>query len=153
MIFFVIYIPITFMSRLLEQALLLRIDLYGLYFVAAICGLSKIEAVLATVFLGLWLDGVQPDIRLFGLQAILLSALTYACWKQSWRVVVESYARIFAVCAQCFLQIFNLLFVFSIYQIPIRYLKFYTSSFLVSICLVAILTQPLLRLQNKYFVE
>ena len=152
MIFLAIFLPIVFASQLFGQMFSVHINLYGLYFMAAVCGLRRSEAVLATVFLGLWLDALQPDMRLFGLQALLLSALTYACYKQNWRVVFEAYSRTFAVCAQCFLQPIGLLCVFAVYRIPIRCFQFYVSSFLASVILSAILTPPLLHFQKKRLV-
>ena len=150
-IFFFIYLPIVFASQTLGQMFLVRIDLYGLYFTAAVCGLGRTEAVIATIVSGFWMDVLQTEC-LFGLSALLLSALTFACHKQSWRVVLEAHARILSVCAQCFLQGIYLLCAFTATHTPMYYVRFYLGSFLISAVFTAILTPPLLRFQRKFFV-
>ena len=172
-IFFFIYLPIVFASQTLGQMFLVRIDLYGLYFTAAVCGLGRTEAVIATIVSGFWMDVLQTECLfglsalllsaltfachkqtecLFGLSALLLSALTFACHKQSWRVVLEAHARILSVCAQCFLQGIYLLCAFTATHTPMYYVRFYLGSFLISAVFTAILTPPLLRFQRKFFV-
>ena len=150
-IFSFIYLPIVFASQTLGQMFLVRIDLYGLYFTAAVCGLGRTEAVIATIVSGFWMDVLQTEC-LFGLSALLLSALTFACHKQSWRVVLEAHARILSVCAQCFLQGIYLLCAFTATHTPMYYVRFYLGSFLISAVFTAILTPPLLRFQRKFFV-
>ena len=150
-IFFFIYLPIVFASQTLGQMFLVRIDLYGLYFMVAVCGLERKEAVIAAMISGFWIDALQSEY-LFGLSALLLSALTFACHKQSWRVVLEAHARILSVCAQCFLQGIYLLCAFTVTHTPMHYVRFYLGSFLISAVLTAILTPPLLRFQKKFFV-
>ena len=130
---------------------LVRIALYGLYFTAAVCGLGRTEAVIATIVSGFWTDVLQTEC-LFGLSVLLLSALTFACHKQSWRVVLEAHARILSVCAQCFLQGIYLLCAFTVTHTPMHYVRFYLESFLISAVLTAIVTPPLLRFQKKFFV-
>lgn len=149
-IFFFIYLPIVFASQTLGQMFLVRIDLYGLYFTAAVCGLGRTEAVIATIVSGFWTDALQTEC-LFGLSALLLSALTFACHRQSWRVVLEAHARILGVCAQCFLQLVYLLCAFTVTHTPMYYVRFYLGSFLISAVFTAILTPPLLRFQKKFF--
>ena len=150
-IFFFFFLPIVFASQTLGQMFLVRIDLYGLYFTAAVCGLGRTEAVIATIVSGFWMDVLQTEC-LFGLSALLLSALTFACHKQSWRVVLEAHARILSVCAQCFLQGIYLLCAFTATHTPMYYVRFYLGSFLISAVFTAILTPPLLRFQRKFFV-
>ena len=150
-IFFVLYFPMMFASQVLGQTFLININLYGLYFTVAVCGLERKEAVVATIVSGFWTDALQTEC-LFGLSALLLSALTFACHRQSWRVVWEAHARIFSVCAQCFLQGIYLLFAFTATHTPLRYVQFYLGSFLISAVLTAVLTPPLLRFQKKFFV-
>jgi len=149
-IFFFIYLPIVFALQTLGQMFSVRIDLYGLYFMAAVCGLERTEAVIAMLLLGFWIDALQAEC-LFGLSALLLSALTFACHRQSWRVVLEAHARILGVCAQCFLQGIYLLCAFTVTHTPMHYVRFYLGSFLMSAVLTAILTPPLLRFQKKFF--
>lgn len=151
-IFFFIYLPIVFASQTLGQMFSVRIDLYGLYFMVAVCGLERTEAVLAMVLLGFWLDALQTGTNLFGLSALWLSAFALVCHKRSWRVVLEAHARIFGVCAQCFLQGTYLFCAFAVTHTSVWYLQFYLGSFLVSAVLTAILTPPLLRFQKKFFV-
>ena len=150
-IFFFIYLPIVFASQTLGQMFLVRIDLYGLYFMVAVCGLERTEAVIAAIASGFWTDALQTEC-LFGLSALLLSALTFACHRQSWRVVLEAHARILSVCAQCFLQGIYLLCAFTVTHTPMHYVRFYLGSFLMSAVLTAIVTPPLLRFQKKFFV-
>ena len=150
-IFFFIYLPIVFASQTLGQMFLVRIDLYGLYFMVAVCGLERKEAVIAAMISGFWIDALQSEY-LFGLSALLLSALTFACHKQSWRVVLEAHARFFSVCAQFLLQGMYLLCAFTVTHTPMHYVRFYLGSFLISAVLTAILTPPLLRFQKKFFV-
>ena len=150
-IFSLIYLPIAFLSQMLGQMFLVSIDLYGLYFMAAVCGLERTEAVIAAIVSGFWTDALQTEC-LFGLSALLLSALTFACHRQSWRVVLEAHARIFSVCAQCFLQGTYSLCAFVVTHTSMRYLQFYLGSFLISAVLTAILTPSLLRFQRKFFV-
>jgi len=136
---------------MLGQMFSVRIDLYGLYFMAAVCGLERTEAVIATIVSGFWTDALQTEC-LFGLSALLLSALTFACHRQSWRVVLEAHARILSVCAQCLLQGTYLLCAFTATHTPLRYVQFYLGSFLCSAVLTAVLTPLLLRFQKKFFV-
>ena len=150
-IFFFIYLPIAFLSQMFGQMFSVHIDLYGLYFMAAVCGLRQMEAVIAMLLLGFWIDALQSEY-LFGLSALLLSALTFACHKPSWRVVLEAHARIFSVCAQCLLQGTYLLCAFTATHTPLRYVQFYLGSFLCSAVLTAVLTPLLLRFQKKFFV-
>lgn len=150
-IFSLIYLPIAFLSQMLGQMFLVSIDLYGLYFMAAVCGSERTEAVIAAIVSGFWTDALQTEC-LFGLSALLLSALTFACHRQSWRVVLEAHARILSVCAQWFLQGTYLLCAFAVTHTSVWYLQFYLGSFLVSAVLTAILTPPLLRFQKKFFV-
>ena len=150
-IFFVLYFPMMFASQVLGQTFLININLYGLYFTVAVCGLKRTEAVIAAIISGFWIDVLQTEC-LFGLSALLLSALTFACHRQSWRVVWEAHARILSVCAQCFLQGIYLLFAFVVTHTPMYYVRFYLGSFLISAVLTAIVTPPLLRFQKKFFV-
>lgn len=151
-IFSLIYLPMLFASQVIGQTFSININLYGLYFMAAVCGLRQTEAVLAMLFLGFWLDALQTGTNLFGLSALWLSAFALVCHKRSWRVVLEAHARILSVCAQCFLQISYLLFAFAVTHTPVCYVQFYLGSFLASAILTAILTPPLLRFQKKFFV-
>lgn len=151
-IFSLIYLPMLFASQVIGQTFSININLYGLYFMAAVCGLRRTEAVLAMLFLGFWLDALQTDAKLFGLSVLLLSALTFACHRQGWRVVLEAHARILSVCAQCFLQGIYLLCAFTVTHTPMHYVRFYLGSFLMSAVLTAIVTPPLLRFQKKFFV-
>lgn len=151
-IFLSLYLPIVFVSQRLGQMFSVHIDPYGLYFTAAVCGLRRTEAVIAALFFGFWLDALQSD-GLFGLSALLLSALSFACYKRSWRVVLEAHAGIFSVCAQCFLQISYLLCAFTVTHTFVRYLQFYAWSFAASAAFTAILTPLLLRFQRKCFAE
>lgn len=151
-IFALIYLPIIFISQMLGQMFSVRIDLYGLYLMAAVCGLKRTEAVLATLFLGFWLDALQTGTNLFGLSALWLSALAFVCHKRSWRVILEAHARFFGVCAQCLLRGIYLLCSFAVTHTSVRYVQFYLGSFLISVVLTAILTPSLLRFQKKYFV-
>ena len=151
-IFFFIYLPIVFASQTLGQIFSVHIDLYGLYFMAAVCGLQRTEAVIATLFLGFCLDALQTDMRLFGLSALLLSAFAFVCHKRSWRVVLEAHARTLGIFIQCFLQMAYLLCAFTVTHTPMHYVRFYLGSFLASAVLTAILTPPLLRFQKKFFV-
>lgn len=141
----------VFSSQVLGQTFSININLYGLYFTVAVCGLERTEAVIAAIISGFWLDALQTEC-LFGLSALLLSALTFACHKQSWRVVLEAHARILSVCAQWFLQGTYLFCAFALTHTSVWYLQFYLGSFLVSAVLTAILTPPLLRFQKKFFV-
>ena len=150
-IFFFLYFPMMFASQVLGQTFSININLYGLYFTVAVCGLERKEAVIAAMISGFWIDALQSEY-LFGLSALLLSALTFACHKQSWRVVLEAHARIFSVCAQWFLQGTYLFCAFVVTHTSVWYLQFYLGSFLVSAVLTAILTPPLLRFQKKFFV-
>ena len=150
-IFWAIYLTIIFISQMIGQMFSININLYGLYFTAAVCGLERKEAVTATLCLGFGLDALQSD-RLFGLSALLLSALSFACHKRSWRVVLEAHARILSVGAQGLLQTAHLLCVFIVTHTSVRYLQFYLGSFVCSAVLTAILTPPLLRFQKKYIV-
>ena len=150
-IFWAIYLTIIFISQMIGQMFSININLYGLYFTAAVCGFERKEAVTATLCLGFGLDALQSD-RLFGLSALLLSALSFACHKRSWRVVLAAHARILSVCAQCFLQIAYLFCAFIVTHTSVRYLQFYIGSFVCSAVLTAILTPPLLRFQKKYIV-
>jgi len=150
-IFFFIYLPIAFLSQMLGQMFSVRIDLYGLYFMVAVCGLERTEGGIAAIVSGFWTDALQTEC-LFGLSPLLLSALTFACHKRSWRVVLEAHARILSVCAQWFLQGTYLFCAFAVTHTSVWYLQFYLGSFLVSAVLTAILTPPLLRFQKKFFV-
>jgi rod shape-determining protein MreD len=150
-IFSLIYLPMLFASQVIGQTFSININLYGLYFMAAVCGLRRTEAVIATIVSGFWMDVLQTEC-LFGLSALLLSALTFACHKQSWRVVLEAHARILSVCAQCFLQGIYLLCAFTVTHTPMHYVRFYLGSFLISAVLTAIVTPSLLRFQKKFFV-
>lgn len=150
-IFFFIYLPIVFASQTLGQMFLVHIDLYGLYFMVAVCGLERTEAVIVAIVSGFWTDALQTEC-LFGLSALLLSALIFACHRQSWRVVLEAHARILSVCAQCLLQGIYLLCAFTVTHTPMHYVRFYLGSFLMSAVLTAIVTPPLLRFQKKFFV-
>ena len=150
-IFSLIYFPMLFASQVLGQTFSININLYGLYFTVAVCGLERKEAVIAAMISGFWIDALQSEY-LFGLSALLLSALTFACHRQSWRVVLEAHARIFGVCAHCFLQGIYLLCAFTVTHTPMHYVRFYLGSFLMSAVLTAILTPPLLRFQKKFFV-
>ena len=140
-----------FASQVLGQTFLININLYGLYFTVAVCGLERKEAVVATIVSGFWTDALQTEC-LFGLSALLLSALTFACHRQSWRVVWEAHARILSICAQFLLQGTYLLCAFAVTHTPVRYVQFYLGSLLISAVLTAILTPPLLRFQKKFFV-
>lgn len=151
MIFFFIYLPIVFVSQALGQTFSVHIDLYGLYFMVAVCGLRRTEAVIATLFFGFWLDALQPNC-LFGFSALLLSALTFVCHKRSWRVVLEAHARTLGILIQCLLQIVYTLCAFAVTHTPVRYLQFYAWSFLASAVLTIVLTPPLLRFQKKFFM-
>ena len=150
-IFFVFYFPMMFASQMLGQMFSININLYGLYFTTAVCGLERTEAVIATIISGFWIDALQMEC-LFGLSALLLSALTFACHRQSWHVVLEAHVRLLAVCAQWFLQGTYLLCAFTVTHTSMRYLQFYLGVFLISAILTAILTPPLLRFQKKFFV-
>ena len=136
---------------MLGQMFSVRIDLYGLYFMAAVCGLERTEVGIAAIVSGFWTDALQTEC-LFGLSALLLSALTFACHRQSWRAVLEAHARIFSICAQFLLQGTYLFCAFVVTHTSVWYLQFYLGSFLVSAVLTAILTPPLLRFQKKFFV-
>ena len=149
-IFLFLYLAIVFASQCIGQTFSMRIDLCGLYCTAAICGLRRTEAVIAMLFLGFWLDALQPDVRLFGLQALLLSAPAFACHKRSLKVIFEARSRILGVFIQFILQTFWLLCTFAVKHIPVHYVKFYIPSFLCSAVLTAILTPPLLRFQRKF---
>lgn len=151
-IFFVFYLPIAFLSQMLGQTFSVYIDLFGLYFMAAVCGLQRTEAVIAMLLLGFWIDALQTDTNLFGSSALLLSAPAFVCHKQSWRVVLEAHAWILGIFIQCLLQIAYLLCAFTVTHTPVRCLQFYLASFLLSATLIAILTSSLLRLQKKFFV-
>ena len=129
---------------------LVSIDLYGLYFMAAVCGLERTEAVIAAIVSGFWTDALQTEC-LFGLSVLLLSALTFACHKPSWRVVLEAHAQILSVCAQCLLQGTYLLCAFVVTHTSMHYVRFYLGSFLCSAVLIAILISPLLHFQKKFF--
>ena len=141
-----------FASQVIGQTLSININLYGLYFTVAVCGLGRTEAVIAMLFLGFWLDALQTDMNLFGLSALWLSAFAFVCHKRSWRVVLEAHARILAVCAQCLLQGMYLLCAFAVTHTSMRYLQFYLGSFLASAILTAVLTPLLLRFQKKFFM-
>ena len=151
-IFSLIYLPMLFASQVIGQSFSININLYGLYFMAAVCGLRRTEAVLAMLLLGFWIDALQADVNLFGLSALWLSAFAFVCHKPSWCVVLEAHVRILGVCAQCFLQLVYLLCAFTVTHTPMYYVRFYLGSFLISAVFTAILTPPLLRFQRKFFV-
>ena len=150
-IFFFIYLPIAFLSQMFGQMFSVHIDLYGLYFMAAVCGLRQMEAVIAMLLLGFWIDALQADMNLFGLSALWLSAFAFVCHKPSWRVVLEAHARILGIFIQCLLQMAYLLCAFAVTHTTVRYLQFYLVSFLLSVVLTAILTPPLLHFQKRFF--
>jgi hypothetical protein len=151
-IFSLIYLPMLFASQVIGQTFSININLYGLYFMAAVCGLRRTEAVLAMLLLGFWIDALQADVNLFGLSALWLSAFAFVCHKPSWRVVLEAHVRILGIFIQCLLQIAYLLCAFAVTHTPVCCLQFYLVSFLLSATLTAGLTSPLLRFQKKFFV-
>ena len=151
-IFSLIYLPMLFASQVIGQTFSININLYGLYFMAAVCGLRRTEAVLAMLFLGFWLDALQTDMNLFGLSALWLSAFAFACYKPSWRVVLEAHVRILGIFIQCLLQMAYLLCAFAVTHTPVRCLQFYAWSFVISAVFTAILTPQLLHFQRKFFV-
>ena len=140
-----------FASQVIGQTLSININLYGLYFTVAVCGLGRTEAVIAMLFLGFWIDALQTDMNLFGLSALWLSAFAFVCHKRSWRVVLEAHARILGIFIQCLLQMAYLLCAFAVTHTTVRYLQFYLVSFLLSVVLTAILTPPLLHFQKRFF--
>ena len=151
-IFFMLMLLVVWFNILLNSLFNTALFLYSTVVILSVCMLRKSEAVFCTICLGLLIDTVNFETKLWGISALLLSAPVVLFQDSSWRNVFMFRAFSWGIFLNIVLQLIFVSLQFLLNDVPFKCLKGYFLSFIVSGIVAALLLKLFLKIQHKYLL-
>ena len=151
-VFFSVLLPIIWLNVVLTALLKSPLFLYSTVVMFSVCTLKKNEGVFCTILLGLLIDAINFEAKVFGLSALLLSGSVILFQNNSWRNVFRYRTFTWGFSLNFLLQLFFVYVHFLAYGIPVPYLKGYFLTFTLSALLSSLLAKGLLKLKQNYLL-
>ena len=151
-IFFTLIMPFVWGNILLESLIDTSLFLYGALTIFSICFLRKKEAIFCTICLGLLIDTVNFETKLWGISSLLLSAPVVLFQDNSWRNVFKYRTFTWGIFLNLLLQLMFVSIHFLYYHISFSYIKGYFLSFIISAIVASLLLKILFRVEHSYWL-
>lgn len=146
-----INLPIIWVCNYLSGVLAFPLFMPGTVFVLLMCCLNKYEGFFAAMCLGLVIDAMNFEHKLFGFSCLLLTAPMMLLQRKSWGNVFKYRTFFWTMTINVILHVLYVIVHLLAYRIPIAYAKFHIASLVVSSIIAGICSVYILKFQNKYF--
>ena len=151
-VFFMVILPVLWFNILLSSLFNAGLFLYSTVVILSVCMLRKSEAIFCTICLGLLIDAVNLETKLWGISALLLSAPVILFQDNTWRNVFKFRTFFWGIFLNIVLHLIFVSLQFLLNDIPFRCLNGYFLSIILSGIMAALLLKLLLKIQYKYLL-
>lgn len=151
-IFFIVTVPVLWLNVLLNSLFNSGLFLYSTVVILSVCMLKKSEAIFCTICLGLLMDAINMEIKLWGISALLLSAPLVLFQDNSWRNVFKFRTLPWGIFLNVVLHLIFISLQLLLNGISFRLLNGYCLPILLSGIVSALLLKLLFKIQHKYLL-